>query len=84
MVWLNRGQPQPEYGVGFADYQSSGGAMRQRILRGGTELIHFLSQEIRVHPDVLTSAVKGLHEEGNASIFNVALSDEQLARLGLN
>lgn len=83
IVWLNRGQPQPQYGVGFVDYQSSRGAMKMRQLSGRDELVRFLTQEIRVHPDVYASAVNGLRDEGNATIFNVILSDEELTRLGL-
>jgi hypothetical protein len=83
IVWLNRGQTEPQYSVGFADYRSSGGAMKMRRLNGGNELVHFLTHEIRVHPDVLASAVNGLRDEGNASIFNVVLSDEELTKLGL-
>jgi hypothetical protein len=84
IVWLNRGQlAPPEYSVGFADYRSSGGAMKMRSLHGGDELVRFLAQEIRVHPEVLISAINGLRGEGNASIFNVVLSDEDLTTFGL-
>jgi hypothetical protein len=84
IVWLNRGQQtEPQYSVGFADYRSSGGAMKMRRLSGGNELVGFLTREVRVHPDVLASAVNGLRDEGNASIFNVVLSDEELTKLGL-
>jgi hypothetical protein len=83
IVWLNRGQVDPQYSVGFADYRSSSGAMKQRRLSGWEALRHFLTQEIRVNPDALTSTLNGLRDEGNASIFNVVLSDEELATVGL-
>ena len=83
IVCLNWGQPEPQYSVGFADYRSSRGAIKQRALNGGKELVYFLKQVIGVHPDVLTSTLTGLRDEGNASIFNVVLSDEQLTRAGL-
>jgi hypothetical protein len=83
IVWLNRGQVDPQYSVGFADYRSSGGAMKQRRLSGWEELRRFLAQDIRINPDVLISTLNGLRDEGNASIFNVVLSDGELAAVGL-
>jgi len=83
IVWLNRNRIDPVYSVGFADYASSGGAMKLKTVNGSHELIGFLSKNIRVHADIVNSALKGLQEEGNASIFNVILSDDQLYSLGL-
>lgn len=83
IVWVNRGQSDPQYSVGFADYRSSGGAMKQKRFNGWKELERFLTQEIRVTPDHLISTLDGLRDEGNASIFNVVLTDEQLAAVGL-
>ena len=56
IVWLNRSSTEPVYSVGFADYGFSGGAMKTRKINGPHKLASFLSQEIKVHADVVTSA----------------------------
>jgi hypothetical protein len=83
LVWLNRNQPNPVYSAGFADYGSSQGAMKMRTLVGWEALVKFLIQEVKLRPAILASISNGLHDEGNASVFNVVLTDEQLAELGL-
>ena len=74
----------PVYSVTFADNEVSGGVMDLKKFNDVHELASFLSKDIKVHADVVTSALAGLRDEGNASIFDVILTDEQLSALGLS
>ena len=71
----------PSYHVGFADYQS--GATKMRTIMGNEPLRSFLGLEIGVHSQTIESAFAGLKREGIANIFNVVLTDDKLASLGL-
>ena len=85
IVWMNRASrdPEPSYHAGFADYLSSGGAMKMRDFRGNEALLRFLRDEVHVHQHTLDSVLPGLREAGSVSIFNVVLDDEELLKLGL-
>ena len=85
IIWMNRAAPNevPSYHVGFADYQSPGGAMKMRTFTGNEHLQSFLGQETGVHSQTIESAFAGLKKEGSANIFNVVLPDDKLVRLGL-
>ncbi len=57
--------------------------MNMRPFTGDKDLERFLRQDIHVHSDVIASALKGIRDEGDASIFNVVLSDDELTNLEL-
>src|SRR5713226_5671914 len=80
IVWFNKGYPgaEPKFSVGFADYQSSGGAMSMREFTGEQSLMQFLTEDIKVERDIVMSSLRGLRSEGNANILNVVLSDEEM------
>lgn len=83
IVWLNRPASDSVYSVGFADYASSGGAMKPRNFNGTHDLRRFLLHDIEVDEVLVNSSLAGLRDEGNASIFNVILTDKQLKALEL-
>jgi len=73
----------PHYAVGFADYASAGGALKTRPVVGDDALAAYLTTQVGIRPDTVNSLLPALRGEGNASILDVALSDEELPRLGL-
>lgn len=71
----------PSYDVGFADYES--GATKTKAVMGNEFLRSFLGGEMGLSAAAIESAFASLKREGIANIFNVALPDDKLARLGL-
>ena len=47
------------------------------------ELVEFLSEELGVVPEILNAAMNDLHAKGNATIANLALSENEAAANGL-
>jgi hypothetical protein len=71
----------PWYHVGFADYQS--GATKMKTILGNEPLRSFLSLAVGVSSQTIESTLESLKRESIANIFNVALADDTLAKLGL-
>jgi len=71
----------PRYDVGFADYRS--GATKMKTILGNEPLRSFLSSAFGVSSQTIESAFETLKRERIANVFNVALPDDTLARLGL-
>jgi hypothetical protein len=85
IVQLSRASALPTfdtYHVGFADYASTGGAMKMKEIVGERALRDFLSS-IGIQPNVVESALTGLRNERTASILSVALPEEMLLQMGL-
>jgi hypothetical protein len=82
IVWLNRGQPEPQYSIGFADYTSSGGAMKTITVNGDKALGDFLLS-IGINQRISDSVFEGLRSDGQASVLRVVLPDQMLRQLGL-
>ena len=74
--------PSDKFRVGFADYQSAGGALKTKEIVGEVALRQFL-KGIGIDANIVESAFVGLRAEGSASILRLVLSDEALIRLGL-
>jgi hypothetical protein len=72
---------EPKYSVG--DYASRQVATTHREFVTEDALLKFLTQQVKIHPDSVTAAIKRLKIQGNAAIFHTPLSDEQLSFLGL-
>jgi hypothetical protein len=72
----------PRFQVGFADYASSGGAMKTKDFLGEKELRDFFTS-IGIQSRIAESALEGLRTEGSASVLNVVLSEKMLISLGL-
>jgi hypothetical protein len=71
-----------KYAVGFADYATSGGAMKIKEIIGKQALRDFFTS-IGVQPNTAESALKGLETEGTANVLSVVLPEEMLISLGL-
>jgi hypothetical protein len=71
-----------KFRVGFADYQSPGGALKTKEIAGEAALRQLL-RTVGIDAHIVESAFTGLRSEGSASILRVVLSDESLIRLGL-
>jgi hypothetical protein len=83
IVWINRGQHvPPQYHVGFADYSSSGGAMKMKPINGEAEMRNFLTL-IGMNQRIIQSTFDNLALEGSTSIMRVMLPDEVLVSVGL-
>jgi hypothetical protein len=52
-------------------------------MNGERMLREFLTGPVHAHADVVDAALKELHEKGNAGLYHVVLSDEELGKLGL-
>jgi hypothetical protein len=68
--------------VGFADYQSPGGALKTKEIAREAALQKFLAA-VGIQASIIESAITGLRSEGSASILSVILSDKKLVDLGL-
>jgi len=71
----------PRYDVGFADYQS--GATKMKTILGNEPLRSFLGAAVGVFSQTIESTIESLKTESIANIFDVALADDALAKLGL-
>jgi len=82
IVLTNPREPIPRYQVGFADYATSGGAMKTRQLDGEQALRNFFTS-IGINERNAMSVFQDLRTEGEASIMRVILPEHTLAELGL-
>lgn len=84
IVRLNHGRPgDAKYNVGFSDYASREVATRHREIVTDEALRQFLFDQLKIHPDSVEVAFKRLKLEGNAAIFHMPLTDEELVAFGL-
>ncbi len=70
------------YAITYAPYDRRGGALPAREARSETEVMSFLT-EVGINPQARETAVAELRRSRRVSIPNVALSDEELRRYGL-
>lgn len=81
---LNHGRAgEPQYNVGFSDYTSRQVTTIHREIVGENELKKYLTDQAKIHPDSVDVALRRLRAEGNAAIFHMILTDEELVALGL-
>ena len=71
----------PWYHLGFADYLS--GATKMKTILGNEPLRSFLGAAVGVSSQTIESTIESLKTESIANIFDVALADDALAKLGL-
>jgi hypothetical protein len=83
IVWLNGPLSDAGHSVTFGDYASPGGSMTSRQFRSVHDLTRYLLEDVGVYNELVNSGLAALRDEGNASIFNVILTDEQLETLEL-
>jgi hypothetical protein len=84
IVYLNHGRSgEPKYNVGFSDYASRQVAMIYHEIVTENELKKYLTEQLKIHLDSVDVALRQLRAEGNAAIFHLILTDEELGALGL-
>lgn len=84
IVCLNHGSAgEPKYSVGFSDYASRQVPTTHREIASENELKKYLTDQVKIHPDSVDVALRQLRADGNATIFHMILTDEELVALGL-
>jgi hypothetical protein len=84
IVCLNHGRKgEPKYNVGFSDYASREVATTHREIVAENELRKYLIYQVKMHSDSVDVALSQLKAKGNAAIFHLILTDEELMTLGL-
>jgi len=84
IVCLNHGRPgEPKYNVGFSDYASREVATAHREISTENELKKYLTEQVKIHLESVDVTVRQLRAKGNAAIFHLILTDEELLALGL-
>jgi hypothetical protein len=69
----------PEYQITL----NAGGASWARTLEGDGELMSFLESSLALRKDIVDTAVRKLHETGNAIIPAVEIAETEAPALGL-
>src|SRR5258708_25925579 len=70
------------YSISYAPYDGHGGALPTVSVRGEEALRDFLTS-IHIPPDLADGAIREVSARGRTSVPNVALTDDELAGLGL-
>jgi hypothetical protein len=72
-----------QYSVLFAPFSSRGGAVPSRKIASIEELREFLEDRLRLAKSSVDEAIRELDYKGNASIFEVRLTNKEAKSLGL-